>query len=109
MRSRLGDQTVFGRDLVHRRGHERVVDQLEIDRDAALHAGDRDVEVVVGAEGGLPHDAALRGVRIDVVEMGEAGLVFHLAEQRESVPPLALVGLRRTRGGDERQGEQERP
>ena len=58
-----------------------------------LSAGDDLVEIVEGAERDQPHDAALRRLRVDVVEMLEACRIFELAEQRQAVPPVGRLAV----------------
>ena len=62
----------------------------------AFDAGNREIEIVKRADLDLTYGAALRGLRIDVVEALEAGRVFDLAEQRQRMPPgrFAHAGLR---------------
>ena len=104
----FGEQAVFGGDLVERRRRQRFIDEPHRARDRALHPGDDDVEAVEGAERDLPHRAGLRRGRVDVVEMLEAVGVFHVAEQRQSVPPRGACGGLRLRFGDRRQSRRER-
>ena len=52
----------------------------------------------------MPHDAALRRVRVDVVEMLEACRILQCAEQRQAVAPLALI--RECRNGQAKPAEQ---
>ena len=103
---RIGDrfrqQAVVGGDLVERRGGQAFGDQLEAARQRAFDAGDHLVEVVEGAEGALAQRAAHRRLRVDVVEMLEAGGVFRLAEQRQPVLPGAGRGLGSGRGARQR-------
>ena len=66
MAHRLGEQAVFGRDLVHRGRHEALVDQVDAGRDRAFHPADDDVEVVERPEPAEAHRDALGRFRIDV-------------------------------------------
>src|SRR3954447_12068452 len=91
MTDRFGQQAVFGRDLVQRSHHQGVVDIVDACRDRALHARDDEVEIIEGAEAAEAHRAALRRLRIDVVETLEARRIFELPEQREGVTPVVLV------------------
>ena len=72
---------------------------------SALHAGDEEVEIVEGVLDAEAHEPALRRVRVDVVEMPEAGRVFRLAEERVRVAPFRLA---RAGGGRRRDGEKRR-
>ncbi len=102
---RIGDgfrqQTVVGGNLVERRGGQAFGDEPQPARQRAFDAGNDLVEVVEGAEGALPQSAADRRLRVDVVEMLEAGGVFRLAEERQPVLPGA--GRRFTAGRGARQ------
>jgi hypothetical protein len=82
MAHRLGEQAVFGRDLVHCLRHEALIDQVDAGRDRAFHAADDDVEVVERSEPAEAHSATLGRLRIDVVEMFEAGRILQVTEQR---------------------------
>src|SRR3954468_8413474 len=110
MTDRFGQQAVFGRDLVQRSHHQGVVDFVNACRDGALHARDDEIEIVEGAEAAEAHRAALRRLRVDVVETLEACRVFQLAEEREGMTPVILFRMRgpveskRDRGGNERSG-----
>ena len=84
---RLGEQSVFARYFVERRHQQRLVDEIDAEDERAFDSGDHHVEVVVGAERDLARRAALRRVRVDVVELLEAGRIFQVAEQRHAVPP----------------------
>ena len=50
----------------------------------------------------MPRDAALRRVRIDVVEMLEVGRIFHVAEQRQRMTPDRLAARILCTGGFDR-------
>jgi hypothetical protein len=89
---RFGQQPVFGRNLVERLDGQRFVDQPDRAGDRALYACDSDIEIVKGANRDLPHRAALRRFRIDVVEPLEVGRIFDVAEERQAVPPHRLAG-----------------
>src|SRR5207244_2902775 len=67
----------------------------------ALDAGNRQIEIVERSNQDLPRDAALGGVRIDVIEAFEIDRIFDVAEQRQRVAPdrLAGSGLRVSRVG----------
>ena len=104
----LGDQAIFRRHFVERRRHQRVVDQLDAGGERPLHPGDDEIEIVEGADSALAHHAALRGVRIDVVEMLEVGRVFEVAEQRQAVPENVLRATLMRCGGDRLAGPIER-
>ena len=81
---RLGDEAVFAERLVLARDHEGIEGEAHPARGDALQ--DEGVEAVVGADRGLVHLPALGGVRIGVVEMGEAGLVLHRAMHGDPGP-----------------------
>ena len=91
---RFRQQAVFGRHFVERGRHQRVVDAADAGRHRTFHPPNHDIEIVERPDRHLAHQAAARRLRIDVVEMLEAGRVFQFAKQRQSVPP----GLRRHRG-----------
>ena len=84
---RLGKQPVFARYFVERRHQQRVVDAIDAEDERAFDAGDRHVEVVVGAKRDLPRRTALRRAGVDIVELLEAGWIFQFAERRYAVPP----------------------
>ena len=88
-------QPIRGRHLVERGRRQGVVDEVDAGGERTFHAGDHDVEIIEGAECDLAHATAFGGLRIDVVEVREAGRIFDLAEQREPVLPDRLFGLRR--------------
>ena len=91
----LGKQPVDARDFIERRHKQRVVQQVDALRERAFDAGDHHVEIVEGAERDLRCGAALRRLRVDVVELLEAGRIFQLAEFRHAVPPGRPRALRR--------------
>ena len=86
----FGQRAVFGRDLVQGRRRERFVDQLNAAGERAFDAGNHKVEIIKRPDLDLTHGAALGRIRIDVVEVLEAGRVLDLAEQRQRVPPDRL-------------------
>ena len=93
----FGEQAVFGEGLVRRPGHQRIIDQR---RPRRGHPAQRErVQRVEGADGLKGHLAALRGVRVDVIEMPEVRPIFGLAIQRHAVPRHALLCLRARRSG----------
>src|SRR4029078_2514870 len=59
-----------------------------------LRPGDKEVDVIEGADPAEAHGAAFRGFRIDVVETLEVGGIFQLTEQRERVTPLVFLSPR---------------
>ena len=63
-------------------------------RERAFDAGDHHVEIVETAERDLRCGAALRRVRVDVIEMLETGRIFQFAEFRHAVPPGRVCSLR---------------
>ena len=105
MAHRIGEEAVLGPDFVLRRFHERVVDEREAGLGDAFHPGDEEVEIVEGVLDAEAHEPALRRVRVDVVEMPEAGRVSRLAEERVRVAPFRLAGAG---GGRGRDGEKRR-
>lgn len=100
----FGEQPVLGRHFVLRLDHQRFVDQRGRAAVGALHPGDDAVETVERADGNLPRDAALRRVRIDIVEASEPGRIFHLTEQRQRMIPgcFGCCGSLSLRGCDQR-------
>ena len=95
MADRLGQQAVFGRDFVERRRHQRFVDELGRPmRSMPFTPATTTIEIVERADRDLADDAALGRVRIDVVEVLEAGRIFDVAEQRQAVAPDRLGRLR---------------
>jgi hypothetical protein len=110
----LGHQSVLGEFLVGGRGHQRVIDQAGTRRG---HAADSEgVQIVEGAERALGEAAALGGVGVDIVEMGEVRAVFRLAMHGEAVAARGFRGLglgnlrpgRRGHAGHERDQQQGR-
>ena len=87
----FGQFAVFGRNLIQRLRHERFVDQLNAACERAFDARNHKIEVIKRPDLDLACGAALRGLRIDVVEAREAGRVLDLAEQRQRVPPLQSI------------------
>ena len=90
MRGCFGQQTIFGGDLVLRPRHQRFVDQGGGGRERAFDAGDRDIEIIEGADRNHARDAALGRIRIDVIEALEVGRVFDVTKQRQRMPPGQL-------------------
>ena len=84
---RLGEQSVFARHFIKRRHEKCLVDEIDAEDERAFDSGDHHIEVVEGAERDLTRRAALRRVRVDVVELLEAGRIFQVAERRYAVPP----------------------
>lgn len=82
-RDPLGDEPVSGGCLVLGVGEQRLEGETEARRRNAFE--NVGVEVVEGADRRKPHVAALRGMRIDVIEMGKAGRVFELAVNGKAV------------------------
>ncbi len=101
MAGRFGQRAVFGRNLVQRRRHQRFIDKPDGGRVRAFDAGNHSIEVIERSNQDLPRDAALGGVRIDVIEAFEIDRIFDVAEQRQRVAPerLAGSGLRVSRVG----------
>ena len=93
---RLRHQAVFGARLVHRIRHQRVVD--ESDR-ARLPLHDEWVEAVKGAIERLAQAATLRRIGVHIVEMGEVGGIFRLADQRQAVGSHRLLRVSLRHGG----------
>ena len=101
MRGCFGQQTIFGGDLVLRPRHQRFVDQGGGRCERAFDAGNRDIEIVKGADRNHARDAALGRIRIDVIEALEIGGVFDVAKQRQRVPPGRLgLGMRGSHRGN---------
>ena len=96
----LGEQAVGRARLVEGGGGQGLVDQAEALFGRSLHAGDDEVEAVEGALRAEAHQAALRGVRVDVVEMREACGIFRLVRAGPNRAAMALPGLRRGREGE---------
>ena len=90
----LREETVLGRDLVRSRRDQRVVGLIEAGCDVPLHPRHNKIEVIERAETAQAHTAALRCIRIDIVETLEAGGIFEIAEQREAVAPFLVVCAR---------------
>ena len=92
---RRGDEAVHGIGLVGGADHQRI--EQEIETLGGVAAQDVAIEAVKGvdargADGG--DAAASRRVRIDIVEMVEAGWIFKLAENR---PAMSRLGEPRAR------------
>src|SRR5205085_9521960 len=68
--------------------------------DGSFHARDDDIEIIERAEPAEADGSALRGIRIDVVELLEARRIFQFAEQREAVAPDLVIRTRRGGCGD---------
>ena len=86
--------------------HERVVDERRCRSRARLsRPATKRLKLSKVPCDAEAHEPALRRVRVDVVEMREAGRVFRLAEEREPVPPFRLAGAG---GGRGRDGEKRR-
>ncbi|EPZ76042.1 hypothetical protein M798_07925 [Brucella melitensis ADMAS-G1] len=91
------DQAIDGIRLVQRRHHQRVEGQFHARRRIALEGerveGKR-VLIPYPSQRGQRETAALWGIWIGIVEMGEIGAVFHVAESRQAVQRLArrLIG-----------------
>ena len=68
--------------------------KLDAGRERAFHARDHEVEIVEGADRDLARRAGLRRIGIDVVELLEAGRIFQVAEQRQTVTPRRFLRLR---------------
>src|SRR5207247_9996251 len=80
---RLGHEPGLRRRLVRRGGRERVERGGDAGRRHALE--DERVEIVERADRGERDAAALRGARIHVVELREAGTVLEIAADRQPV------------------------
>jgi len=76
---RLGEEPVFGRNLVERLGHQRLGHKAEPRRNVAL--GQDRIEAVEPPDIRKPEQAALRRIRVDVVEAGEACRVFRRSDE----------------------------
>ena len=87
---RFCDQPVMGRRFVERWHHQRVANRTGSRSEQALEPGNYLIEVVESAERHQAYRTTFRRLRIDVVEMPEAGRIFEIAEQRQTVPPLRL-------------------
>ena len=94
---RFRDQSVMGRRFVERRRHQRVANRAGSRSQQALEPGHDLVEVVERAERHQAYRPSFRRLRIDVVEMPEAGRISEVAEQRQTVPPLRIGALRARR------------
>ena len=108
MADRFGDQPILGRHFVERSDTIKVSEIIPAPTATDPFKPGHDlVEVVEGAECDHAHGAALRRVRIDVVEMLEPRRILELPEQRQAVPPIAVdtrrLGARR--GAEERHAE----
>src|SRR5690606_4336658 len=101
------DEAVFRARLIEARFEQRVVDERKARRRLALD--DIGIEAVEGADARIAHLAALRRLRVHIVEMLEAGCVFELAEKRDAVP-LGITRLRgaRSEGGKREAGREQR-
>ena len=93
---RLSHQAVFGARLIHRIRHQRVVD--ESDR-AGLPLHDEGIEAIKGAIERLAQAATLRRIGVHIVEMGEVGGIFGLADQRQAVGGHRLLRVGLGHGG----------
>jgi hypothetical protein len=52
---RLGDETVFAGNLIERRHHERIVDEIDARDQIPFHAGDYHIEAVVSTDHSPAH------------------------------------------------------
>jgi hypothetical protein len=105
---RARDEPVDGVRLVERARHEAVEQVLDSLRGVALE--DVTVEAVErDAAGGADHGqaATLRRVRVDVLEMREAGRVLEVAEGGEAMALLGLDAGERRRRHESREREYE--
>ena len=73
----LCDEPVDGIGLVIGARHERIEEELDILRRVALEERSHGID-----------PSALGGIGIDVIEMGELGWIFEIAEGRNAVPRL---------------------
>ena len=94
---RFGQLAIHGGDFVLGLRHQPLIDPGDAVRERALQPDHHDIEIVERADRDLAHGAALRCIRIDVVEALEVGGVFDVAEQRQRMPPRRF-GLRVRRG-----------
>src|SRR5262245_28903252 len=97
MTDRFRDQPVMGGRFVERWHHQRVANRAGSRREQAPDPGYRRVEVIESADRREAYRPTFRRLRIDVVKMPEAGRIFEIAEQRQTVPPLRLGVLRARR------------
>ena len=95
----LGQQSGFGEGLVIAASQQRIEGEAEAGGGNA--AQDEGVQAVEGADGGQDDLAALRGVRVRIVEMPEIRRIFGFAMQDDRVACRHLL-----RGGRQRQGGQ---
>ena len=85
----LGQQPVFGEGLVIAAGQQRVEGEAEAGGGDA--AQDEGVQAVEGADGGQDDLAALRGVRVRIVEMPEIRRIFGFAMKDDRVAGRHLL------------------
>ena len=88
---RLGQKAVHRRNLVHGRGHQRLVDQSQ--PGGGLAARQDGVERIERAGGRKAQRAALGRLGVHIVEMGETGGVFRFSDECGRVQPLRFCGL----------------
>jgi len=69
-------QSISRHRFILRTGRQCLIDQGGAAGERSLQALDHDVEIVEGAELEQAHGAALRCIRVDVIEPLEAGRIF---------------------------------
>jgi len=84
-------QPIGRRRLILRPRRQCLNDDRGAAGERSLQPLDHEVEVVEGAEFEQTHGAALRRIRIDVVEPLEAGRIFDIAVGRNGVPPFQPI------------------
>ena len=100
----LRDQAIGGARLVGRAGHQAVEQRARLhERIAEAHEGhaleNEGVQVVERAEIAKAHEAALRRVWVDVVDMGEARRILDVAVEGERVLGRSVGGALADRRG----------
>ena len=88
-------QSVLGGNLVQRRCHQGTGGKFDTGGERTFYAGDNHIEIIKGTDCNLACAAAFGRLRIDIIEVSKPGRVFHFAENRKSVPPDRIHGLRR--------------
>src|SRR5208283_2045232 len=83
----LGNEAIAAQYFVECRDQQRVVNEIDTKGERAFDSGHHHIEIVEGAERDLPCRAALRRVRVDVVELFEAERILQIPERRHTVPP----------------------
>ena len=88
----IGEQPVSGRRFIQRAGGQRLEDLADAVGERSLHTIDDQIEVVEGAEREHADDAALGGIRPDVVVVLEAGGILDVTQGGDPMPPFESVG-----------------